>query len=142
MSGIRLVGTLLALLGAIASVFPQWFGPLTGASNAPVGVFETIEQRVRAGMILGLGMGLIAIPSLRPWSTSLPTAAFYFASGALAARILGLIVDGSVPKQWMLVAVEGVIIVAASLWLWRSGLSNEKSQSMSEEQTSLSNKAK
>ena len=31
---------------------------------------------------------------------------FYFMTGALAARLLGLIVEGTVPRQWLLVAVE------------------------------------
>ena len=55
-----------------------------------------------------------------PWTTSIPTAIFYFMTGALAARIFGLIVDGTVPKQWLLVAVEAVAMTVAALWLWRS----------------------
>ena len=38
----------------------------------------------------------------------------------LAARLVGIIVDGVVPKQWALVAVEAVFMALAALWLWRS----------------------
>ena len=40
---------------------------------------------------------------------------------ALAARILGLIVDGMVPRQWLLVAVEVGVMAVVTLWMWRSG---------------------
>ncbi|PRQ09780.1 hypothetical protein ENSA7_05350 [Enhygromyxa salina] len=42
-------------------------------------------------------------------------------TGALAARLFGLIVDGMVPKQWLLVAVEAGAMTLVALWLWRSG---------------------
>ena len=41
-------------------------------------------------------------------------------TGALAARLLGLLVDGTVPKQWLWVAVEAAVMALAALWLWRS----------------------
>ena len=74
-------------------------------------------------MLLGVGLCFLAIPTLSPWSTSLPTALFYFMTGALAARLLGLLVDGAVPKQWLLVAVEAVVMAIAAFWLWRNGAS-------------------
>ena len=39
---------------------------------------------------------------------------FYFMTGALAARILGILVDGTDPKQWLWVAVEAVVMAVAS----------------------------
>ena len=121
MTGLRIVGIVLAVVGVVASVFPSWFGPLTGGSEPPVDAFEAVERRVRGGMLLGVGLCFIAITALRPWSTSIPTAIFYFMTGALAARLLGLLVDGVVPKQWLLVAVEAVVMALAALWLWRFG---------------------
>ena len=82
--------------------------------------FGGIERRVRGGMVFGVGLAFIAVTALRPWSTSIPTAIFYFLAGALAARLLGLLVDGTVSKQWLLVAVEAVVMALAALWLWRS----------------------
>ena len=121
MSGFRIAGIALALLGVVASVFPTWFEPLTSGPQPPADVYEAIERRVRGGMVLGLGMMFIGITALRPWSTSIPLVIFYFMTGALAARLFGLVVDGMVPKQWLLVAVEAGAMTLAALWLWRSG---------------------
>ena len=120
MSTTHLVGIVLGVLGVLAAVFPTWFGPLTGGPEPPADVFEAVERRVRGGMLLGVGLCFIAITALRPWSVSIPTALFYLMAGALAARLLGLLVDGVVPKQWLLVAVETVVRTIAALWLWRS----------------------
>ena len=120
MSGYHIFGIALAVLGVVAAVFPNWFGPLTGGPGPPLDVFEAVERRVRGGMLLGVGLCFIAITGLRPWSTSIPTAIFFFMTGALAARLLGLIIDGTVPKQWLLVAIEAVAMALAAFWLWRS----------------------
>lgn len=121
MSGLRIFGLVLAILGVVATVFPQWFGPLTGGPEPTVDIYESIERRVRGGMVLGLGLMFVGIPALRPWSTSIPLVIFYFMTGALAARLFGLIVDGMVPRQWLLVAVEAGVMTLVALWLWRSG---------------------
>lgn len=124
MSGFRIFGIALALFGVVVTIFPGWFGPLTGGPEPAVDVFEAIERRVRGGMILGVGLTFIAVTALRPWSTSIPSAIFYFMTGALAARLFGIIVEGIVPKQWLLVAVEAIFMALAALWLWRSGLAS------------------
>lgn len=85
MSGLRIFGLVLAILGVVATVFPQWFGPLTGGPEPAVDIYESIERRVRGGMVLGLGLMFVGIPALRPWSTSIPLVIFYFMTGALAA---------------------------------------------------------
>lgn len=118
MTGFRIFGIVLAIVGVAAAAFPGWFGPLTGA--APADLFEAVERRVRGGMLLGVGLSFIAIPALRPWSTSVPSVIFYFMAGALAARLLGMVVDGIVAKQWLLVAVETGAMTLAALWLWRA----------------------
>jgi len=119
MSGFRIFGIVLAVLGVVAAVFPGWFGALTGGPEPPVNAFEAVERRVRGGMLLGVGLCFIAMTALGPWSTSIPTAIFYFMTGALAARLLGLLVDGAVPKQWLWVAVEAGVMAVAAIWLWR-----------------------
>lgn len=121
MPPVRLVGLALSALGLLAAIRPEWFAPLTGAAEPTADLFEAVERRVRAGMVLGLGLVLVAVPSLRPWSSSIPAALLWLLTGALAARLLGLVLDGAVPRQWMLVAVEAGLMTAAALWLWRSG---------------------
>lgn len=121
MSGFRIFGIVLAVLGIAASMFPHWFGPLTGGPEPPADVFEAVERRVRGGMLLGVGLCFVAVTALRPWSSSIAAVVFYFITGALAARVLGLVVDGAVPKQWMWVALEAVLMAVAAFWLWRSG---------------------
>lgn len=120
MSGFRIFGIVLSVVGVVVAILPGWFGPLTGGPEPPVDVFEAVERRVRGGMVLGVGLTFIAVTALRPWSVSIPSAIFYFMTGALAARLVGIIVDGVVPKQWALVAVEAVFMALAALWLWRS----------------------
>lgn len=121
MPELRILGIVLAVVGAVAAAFPGWFGPLTGGPEPPVDVYHAIERRIRGGMVLGVGLTFIAVTALRPWSTSIPSAVFYFMTGALAARLLGLLLDGTVAKQWLWVAVEAVAMALAALWLWRSG---------------------
>lgn len=120
MTGYRILGITLTVLGVVAALFPNWFGPLTGGPEPPVDLFEAVERRVRGGMVLGVGLGFLAVTALRPWSTSIPTALFYFMTGALAARLLGLVVDGAVPRQWLLVGIEAAVMAVAAFWLWRS----------------------
>ena len=120
MTGYRILGITLTVLGVVAALFPNWFGPLTGGPEPPVDLFEAVERRVRGGMVLGVGLSFLAVTALRPWSTSIPTALFYFMTGALAARLLGLVVDGAVPRQWLLVGIEAAVMAVAAFWLWRS----------------------
>lgn len=118
MSGFRIMGVVLAVVGVLAASFPNAFGLVTGSSEATLDVFETIERRVRGGMVLGLGLIFMGVPALRPWSSSIPLAIFYFMTGALAARILGLLLDGTPPRQWLLVAIEVAVMGGAAVWLW------------------------
>ena len=71
-------------------------------------------------MVLGVGLVLIARPALRPWSVTIASVVFYVLLGALLARVLGLVIEGTSSRQWMYVAVECVLMVPPALWLWRS----------------------
>lgn len=119
-STVRLIAVACVALGALAAIFPHWFAFLTGAKETLVDAHEAVEQRVRGGMVLSLGLILLGVGALRPWSQSIPLALFYFMTGALAARLLGMAIHGSGPKQWLLVGVETAFMAAAAFWLWRN----------------------
>ncbi|MCB9545275.1 MAG: DUF4345 family protein [Myxococcales bacterium] len=121
MSGVRVLGLVLAAVGVVAAIAPGWFGPLTRYPQPPADVFEVVESRVRGGMILGVGLIFLAVPALRPWTVSIPAAILWFVAGALIARLLGIAVDGAVPKQWLWVAVEAGLMGILGAWLWRAG---------------------
>ena len=65
MSGFRILGAVLAVLGVVASIFPSWFGFLTRWPEAPVQIQEAIESRVRGGMLLGVVDSYVA--ALSDW---------------------------------------------------------------------------
>lgn len=102
------------------SAFPDWFQPLTGGPGPAADTFEAIERRIRGGMLMGLGLVLVARTTLRPWSVTIASVLLYVLVGALVARILGLIIEGNDSRQWLYVAIEGGLIGVAALWLWRA----------------------
>ena len=102
------------------AAFPGWFEPLTGGPEPAADIFEAVERRVRGGMVLGVGLIFIARTELRPWSVTVASAVFYFMLGALLARILGLIVEGIDPRQWLYAGVETLLMTLAALWLWHA----------------------
>ena len=116
---IRIIGILMSIVGIIGSFFPEWFSPITGAVEPIDDIHETIERRVRAGMLLGFGLGFAAIPALKPWNRSIPLGIFYFMTGALIARLIGIVIDGSVDRQWVLVGVEIAFMISAAFWLYK-----------------------
>jgi hypothetical protein len=120
MSALRIAGIVISLLGVVATVFPQWLGFLTQATEPTADLFESVERRVRGGMVLGVGLVFVAVPALRPFSVSIPSALVWFLTGALAARLFGIAVHGAVSKQWLWVAVEAAVMVVAGLWLWKA----------------------
>ena len=120
MSGFRIFGIAVAVFGVVATIFPQWFAFITKAAEPTPDLYEQVERHVRGGMVFSVGLMFMAITSLRPWSVSIPSVIFYFVTGALVARVYGVIVVGAVPKQWMWMGVEAVLMAVAAFWLWRS----------------------
>jgi len=120
MTLLRIAGIVLSLLGALMAAFPAWFEPLTGGPGPAATPFEAVERHIRGGMVLGLGLAFIARTELRPWGDTIATGFLYVILGALLARLLGLVIEGSDPRQWMYVAVEGALMALPALWLWRS----------------------
>ncbi len=116
----RILGALLSVLGLVVALKPSLAGALTGAATPAPDLFEAVEQRVRPGMVFGVGLVLLAHVADRPWTTHLASAVFYWVFGVLIVRVLGILLDGGHPKQWMWVAAEGAIVALAAAWLWRA----------------------
>lgn len=115
----RLIGIALVAVGLLLAAFPGWSGGASGSLEPAVDTFAAIERRVRGGMVLGVGLALIAQSAWRPWTTTLASVVFYFVFGALCVRVLGLMLDGHNSRQWMWVAAEALVMGVAAVWLWR-----------------------
>ena len=120
MSAFGVIGLVVAGLGALMAVFPGWFEPFTGGPQPPADTFEAIERRIRGGMLLGIGLVPVVRTVLHPWSVTIASVLFYVLLGALFARVLGLMIEGSDSRQWLYVALEGALMALPALWLWRS----------------------
>ncbi|MCO4773625.1 MAG: DUF4345 family protein [Deltaproteobacteria bacterium] len=111
---LRIIGIGLALLGLALSVNPALLRDPGPAED----LFKLIEQRIQGGMMLGVGVFLALRTTLRPLLETFAWLVLWFMVGALFARLLGLAVDGTNQKQWMLVLVELVLAACAAGVLW------------------------
>ena len=87
-------------------------------TNQPVpsDPFEAVERRIWWGLIIGVGLVPFFHNELRPW---LPTVLAIVSSllvGILVARLIGILLDGSVLKQWLYVGIENVMIAPLVWW--------------------------
>lgn len=117
MSPWRVLGSVLLVVGLVLIVAPTLVHDPGPAANT----FEAIERRIPWGGLAGLGALLIARTTLRPWRGTIASFAFWVTLGLLVARVAGLMLDGADDdKQWMWVAVELVIVLAAAAYLRRN----------------------
>jgi len=116
----QILGLVLAVVGVVMTVAPDWFGPLTRTVEPDAALFDVIERRIRGGMLLGVGLAFLARTQLRPWGDTIAVALLYVVLGALVSRVFGLAVDGNESRQWLYVFIEAVILALPAAWLWRS----------------------
>lgn len=107
----RVVGLLVLIAGIIIVANPE----LITKKPVPEDTFEAIERRIWWGLLIGLGLLLIFNQQWSPWLPTLLITAVALLVGLLIARVIGIMLDGPVPKQWLLVLVE-VAIAAPLLW--------------------------
>lgn len=116
MTPLRIVGAALVLAGLVLAFAPT----LLYDPGPAVDTFAQIERRIPWGGLAGLGALLIARTQLRPWTVTLAHVVLWLMVGFLVARLAGLALDGAEPpRQWMWVAVEAVLGLAAGAYLWR-----------------------
>ncbi|MGL6313823.1 DUF4345 family protein [Vibrio sp. WXL103] len=115
---LKLTGILLLIIGVVLVVNPELI------SNKPIpdDTFAAIERRIWWGLIIGLGTLLLFHHELTPWLTTLAATGASMMFGLLVARIIGIILDGSLIKQWFYVGIE-LALLAPLLW-WYLSLRN------------------
>ena len=109
---VRILGCALITAGVVFASNPEH------VINNPIpsDTFEPIESRIWWGLLIGLGLVPLVHHQLRPW---VPTSAATLSSlvfGVLVARLIGIILDGSLAKQWLYLGVEGAILVPLVWW--------------------------
>ena len=109
---LRILGTALIIVGVALVSNPE----LVSDNPIPEDTFEAIERRIWWGLLVGLGVLVFFHHHLRPWLTTLAATGSAMTFGLLAARLIGIALDGSVAKQWFWVAVEAVILAGLLWW--------------------------
>lgn len=117
---LRWVGVALLVLGGAFALSPD----LIGAVAVPDDAFAQVERRIPGGAVAGVGLLLLLPPGPRDWAGRLAAMVGWVTVGLLAARLLGVALDGGHPRQWMWVGVEAVVAgVALGFLRWRAGRS-------------------
>lgn len=111
----RLIGSAIILAGIALVSNPE----LIFDRPIPTDTFEAIERRIWWGLIIGVGTLLMFHHQLKPWLPTIAATLFSLVFGLLVARIIGIILDGSVAKQWLYVGVEIVILAPLVWWYLR-----------------------
>ena len=112
---LRCFGILIILIGIVLVVNPELI------SNKPIpdDTFQAIERRIWWGLLIGFGSLLLFHHQLQPWMTTIAAASASLMFGLLIARLIGIMLDGLVAKQWLNVAIE-VILLAPLVWWYLS----------------------
>ena len=108
---LRLLGVALIIVGVTLVANPE----LVSNKPIPDGAFEAIERRIWWGLFIGAGILLLFHHQLQPWTLTLAATGSSLVFGLLVARFIGIVLDGSVAKQWLYVGVE-VVILAPLVW--------------------------
>lgn len=110
-SAARVVGLIVLIAGIVIVANPE----LITQKPIPDDTFEAIERRIWWGLIIGAGLLLVFNRQWSPWLPTLLITVVALLTGLLTARIIGIVLDGSLARQWFLVLVE-VAIAAPLLW--------------------------
>lgn len=122
-SAARVIGLLIAIVGLVLAAVPT----LVSDPGPAADTYAAIERRVWYGAIAGFGALLVARTTLEPWVETIAAFVFWIVAGFLAARVIGLALDGiDSGKQWMWTAIEAVICVGAWMFLRRRRLASSR----------------
>lgn len=112
---IRFIGVAFIIVGIALVSNPE----LISNKPIPSGTFEAIERRIWWGLLIGFGSLLLFHHQLQPWIPTLAATLSSLLFGLLVARLIGIMLDGSVAKQWLNVGIEVVILVPLVWWYLR-----------------------
>ncbi len=109
---LQIVGFIIFLLGFILTYNPE----LVSRNPIPEDTFRAIERRVRWGFLMGGGMLLMFHHQITPYLFTVAALGMTLTLGALISRVIGIVLDGSAPRQWMWVVIELIMVVAFGVW--------------------------
>ena len=108
----KILGGLLILVGVILASNPE----LVSNKPVPEDIFKAVERRVWWGLFISAGILVMFHHPLQPWIVTFVATSIAITFGLLAARLIGIMLDGSVPKQWFWVIVEAIALGGLAWW--------------------------
>ncbi len=112
---LRIIGVVLIVVGITLALNPE----LVSKKPIPSDTFEATERRIWWGLLIGFGLLLLFHHQLQPWLLTLAATSASLLIGLLIARLIGIMLDGSVIKQWINVGIE-LVILAPLVWWYLS----------------------
>jgi hypothetical protein len=109
---LRSLGVFLIIVGLILICYPE----LIGQTSMPTDAFSSIEQRIKWGFLIGLGILLLLHHQLKPWRLTASAILFSLTLGFVTARFIGIILVGLISKQLFWLGVEIVALLIFGLW--------------------------
>ena len=109
---LQVAGIIILLVGVFLTYNPE----LLSSKPIPEDTFRAIERRVRWGFLIGLGMLLMFHHQVKPYLLTVAALGTTLTLGALISRVLGIVLDGSAPRQWMWVVVELIMVIGFGFW--------------------------
>ena len=111
----KVIGVVVLIVGVVL----VWNPELISRKPVPENTFEATERRIWWGLIIGVGTLLLSHHQLQPWMATLAATGSALLFGLLVARLIGILLDGSVVKQWINVGIELVLLVPLVWWYLR-----------------------
>ena len=112
---LRLIG--LALI--IAGMTLVWNPELISNKPVPVDAYEATERRIWWGLLIGFGLLLSFHHQLLPWKPTIVSTFLALLLGLLVARLIGVVLDGSLAEQLVNLGIELVMLVLLVWWYLR-----------------------
>lgn len=112
---LKITGVVLLIAGFVLAFKPDLFGK----STPPIEPYQMIENRVKWGMLIGLGGFLIFYNSSASWSLTATVLLSALTIGIIIARLIGFILDGFFTKQLYWLLMELAFLLALGLVYWK-----------------------